>query len=109
MKREVITHNEIEGFHYYPDAPDFCAYLGNKHRHVFVVRCHFEVSHNEREIEIIDRQREIAERVARQFGSPADFGGFSCEDIAEWLMVEFEDMVYCKVLEDGYGGAALSR
>lgn len=109
MKREVITHNEIEGFHRYPDAPAFCAYLANRHRHVFVVRCHFTVSCNEREIEIIDRQREISEAIGRQFGQPAEFGCFSCEDIAEFLMGEFDDMSYCKVLEDGYGGAALSR
>lgn len=109
MKREVITHNEIEGFHRYPDAPAFCLYLKNKHRHIFVVRCRFEVEHNERQIEIIDQQREIAEVVARHFGSPADFGDMSCEAIAEFLMVEFGEMSCCKVLEDGYGGAALSR
>lgn len=109
MKRQVITHNEIEGFHRYPDAPDFCVYLGSRHRHVFVVECGFTVSHNGREIEIIDQQRKIAEAVKDSFGSPAEFGDFSCEDIAEWLMVRFSDMVYCNVLEDGYGGASLSR
>ena len=109
IKRQVITHNEIEGFHYYPDAPAFCAYLGNKHRHNFVIECGFNVSHNEREIEIIDQQKRIAKSVEVQFGRPADFGGFSCEDIAEWLLEKFDDMDYCKVLEDGYGGAALSR
>ena len=109
MKRQVITHNEIEGFHRYPDAPEFCDYLSNAHRHNFVIRCRFGVSHNEREIEIIDQQRKIAVAIEEQFGRPAEFGDMSCEAIAEYLMRVFDGMESCEVLEDGYGGAALSR
>lgn len=54
MKRYVLTHNEVEGFHYYPCAPEECNFLSSIHRHVFVIDCTFEVAHNEREIEMID-------------------------------------------------------
>lgn len=50
MKREVITYNEIQGFHCWPDASRNVAYLASQHRHMFVIRCRAEVSHNEREI-----------------------------------------------------------
>lgn len=109
MKRQVITHNEIEGFHYYPDAPDFCAYLAQEHRHIFVIECGFNVSHNEREIEINHTQHEIADLIKARFDQPAIFGAMSCEAIAEFMLDSFGNMDYCKVLEDGYGGATLTR
>lgn len=109
MKRKVITYNAIEGFHRYPDAPAFCGYLVNLHRHIFVIECRFKVSHNEREIEINDQQQKIGQAIEDKFGRPANFGGVSCESIAEWLLVRFPNMDSCKVLEDGYGGAELSR
>lgn len=108
MKRLVITHNVIEGFHNYPEAPDFCDYLRSRHRHNFVVECHFEVSNNDREIEINQQQLEIS-AFFEEFGRPAEFGSMSCESIAESILERFENAVYCKVLEDNYGGAALSR
>ena len=33
----------------------------------------------------------------------------SCESIAEWLLNELPELSYVEVLEDGYGGAALTR
>lgn len=109
MKREVITYNAIEGFHRYPDAPGFCDFLGKRHRHVFVIRCRFEVTHNEREIEIIEQQRKIDNAIGIRFGKPAEFGDLSCESIAEFLIDSFDNIVEVEVLEDGYGGASLSR
>lgn len=109
MKRYVDTYNAIEGFHYYPNAPKFCAYLGFKHRHIFVIRCQFEVTHNEREIEINEMQHKIEETLHKWYGKPCDFDGLSCESIANNLMQEFDFMYSCQVLEDGYGGATLTR
>ena len=109
MKRFILTHNEVEGFHQYPNAPANCDYLSDKHRHIFVIDCSFEVAHNEREIEIITQQRLIYDFLVMQFGRPAQFGNMSCESIAENLLEAFPEMSSCTVREDGYGGAALTR
>lgn len=108
MRRIVDTYNCVEGFHHYPDAPEKCAYLADIHRHMFVIRCGFEVSHNNREIEINTQQNLISDFLARKYGTPCQFGAMSCEDIAECIIGEF-DCVSCQVLEDNYGGATLSR
>lgn len=109
MTRTIITHNEIIGFHCYPQAPEWCSYLKNKHRHVFVIECHFTVSHNEREIEINEQQKQISQIFLNAFGSPCEFGDMSCESIAEWILNAFVNATEVKVLEDGYGGASLTR
>lgn len=109
MKREIITYNEIQGFHKYPDAPDGVGYLSNEHRHVFVIRCRAEVSHNEREIEINTEQDKIEKFLCGGFGYPCKFNDMSCESIAEWLLNKLPELCYVEVLEDGYGGAALTR
>lgn len=108
MKRYILTHNEIEGFHYYPNAPKECEFLAFKHRHIFVIDCSFEVSHNEREIEIITKQQEIEKTLKMQFGSPCDFIDNSCESIAEWIINKFKANSVT-VKEDGYGGSTLTR
>lgn len=109
MKREVLTYNEIQGFHKYPDAPDSVGYLSYKHRHIFVIKGRASVTHNEREIEIITLQNQIEEAIKKEYGSPSDFNDMSCESIAEWLLNKFTCLSSVEVLEDGYGGAALTR
>ena len=109
MKREIITYNEIQGFHQYPDASVSVGYLSNKHRHVFVIRCRAQVTHNEREIEIITEQDKIEKTLKEDFGYPCKFGAMSCESIAQHLLEKLPELNYVEVLEDGYGGAALTR
>lgn len=109
MKRFVETYNCIEGFHFYPDAPDFCGYLSARHRHLFIIRCTFEVQHNNRDIEINTAQNDIERFLEDEFGKPCEFNGMSCEAIAESLLGRYARMVKCQVLEDGYGGATLTR
>lgn len=109
MKRKVLTYNAIEGFHRYPNAPEFCAYLSARHRHIFVIRCEFEVFHNEREIEINEQQHVIEKMLTKRFGSPCEFGDMSCETIAELIMKEYKSCTKAEVKEDDYGGASLSR
>ena len=109
MKKFVNTYNCIEGFHYYQNAPTFCKYLSSRHRHLFVIRCLFKVTHNEREIEINNMQNKIEKTLHDWYGTPCEFDGLSCESIANNLLLEFEDMEECTVLEDGYGGATLTR
>ena len=109
MKRQVITYNAIQGFHRWPDAPSSVEYLSYVHRHIFIIRCKAGVSHNEREIEINTEQDRIEKALHEAFGSPCMFGSMSCESIAEWLLGQFPELNNVEVLEDGFGGASLTR
>lgn len=110
----IITHNEIIGSHYWKDAPVQYAYLRNLHRHVFTIRCKFEVSHEDRDIEINHTQDIIQDAIEAEFGEGADIGaginfeGMSCEQIAQWCINEF-NCIECEVLEDGLGGAYVRK
>lgn len=109
MIKKVITYNQVIGFHSYPDAPKSCVYLSARHRHVFVIRCKFLVSHNNREVEINTMNKEIEDALLNEFGSPCEFGSYSCEDIAQWLLNRFSSMNEVEVLEDNFGGATIQR
>ncbi|MDR2039210.1 MAG: hypothetical protein LBQ60_14910 [Bacteroidales bacterium] len=101
----AITKNRIEGFHYYPEASGNVSFLRYSHRHIFHVECGFGVTGANREIEIFTRQFQIAEYFAHIYGVPAQFGGMSCEMIAQSLFKAFKECSYVKITEDGEGGA----
>ena len=105
----IETHNAIEGFHNWPGAPEQFAFLKSRHRHIFEIRCRFEVHNKEREKEVIFQQTKIADFLYREFGNPCEFNGMSCESIAELIMNSFCDCCSVTVLEDGYGGATFTR
>ena len=107
----VETYNLVEGYHKWAAAPSAYAYLRNMHRHMFEIRCRFKVHKEDRDLEINDLQTKIAEALIMEFGVPMQLENRSCEHLAHWLLEEFADMgmVQATVLEDGYGGATLSR
>ncbi|MBQ0035113.1 MAG: hypothetical protein KBS77_07445 [Bacteroidales bacterium] len=105
----VNTYNIIEGFHRWADAPDDCAYLRARHRHMFTIRCAFKVTDENREIEINKCQNEIESFLGNLFGIPMELGGMSCEHLAHVLMNEYGNLSEVTILEDNYGGATLSR
>lgn len=109
MKKRVITHNLIEGYHCYPGAPKEVSFLSNRHRHIFVIRCAFEVIDSNREIEIFMQQKKIDEFIISNYGKPAEFYSLSCEMIAEIIINNFNNCVEVEVLEDGFGGAIIQR
>lgn len=109
MKKYVITYNEIDGTHYWKDAPPIVGYLSNEHRHIFHIRCEFVVKGLDREIEIILQQHAVENFLKEKHGNPALFGMMSCEMIAEEIMQFFPKCKMCEVLEDGYGGAKLVK
>lgn len=108
---KVNTFNAIEGFHYWEGATPDVAYLASRHRHIFEIRCSFAVTHEDRQIEINMQQNKIERYLHELYGTPCEFKGMSCEMIAAQLMTHFrgENIVECQVLEDGYGGATLTR
>lgn len=109
MKTQVITHNRVSGYHYWPDAPPEVTFLRNKHRHVFEIRCFLAVEDLDREREIFLEQERLKKYLRDVYGEePCDFGAFSCEMIARDVMKAMNaDSV--EVLEDGFGGAKVTR
>ncbi|MFA6911333.1 MAG: hypothetical protein WCQ59_09455 [Candidatus Cloacimonadaceae bacterium] len=109
LKKRVVTHNSIEGYHHYPDPPKEVSFLQYPHRHLFEIRCQFEVSDSNREVEIFIQQSAIDMIIRKHFGKPAEFGHMSCEMIGEWILNEIDNCVEVEVLEDGHGGAIIQR
>lgn len=104
LNTTVETYNEIIGYHCWKNAPDEVAFLRNPHRHRFEIRCWFEVSDDDREIEIFMQERKIKTFLVGKFGEEMNLGYLSCEMLAKMLINEFK-CVSCQVLEDGKGGA----
>lgn len=107
MKAQVITQFEIAGFHSYKDAPEKVEFLKNKHRHTFKIKCGYEVSNLDREVEIFIASDQIKFYLTESFGSPCQFGNMSCEMIAKEIL-EFgknDGMIWSEVWEEETGGA----
>lgn len=112
MKIFVKTYNEIPGVHFWKDAPAYLYFLSRPHRHIFHIITTFSVSHEDREVEIIETQKGIEDFIRSAFGEyqtgEIDFGNMSCEMIATMIVTEF-GAYKCEVLEDGKGGAIVVR
>ena len=111
MKSNIIINLSVEGVHCWPECPiEEVSFLKNPHRHVFQIECKKEVSHLDRDIEIIRLKRQVQYYLLNKYGigdfnaEGCDFGRMSCEQIAVELLGKFE-LNYCKVLEDGENGA----
>lgn len=108
----VIVRLQFEGFHHYPQAPAEVAFLKYPHRHMFHIRAEIEVTHTDRDLEII-----MVKRRLHNYLTETNFGRGSCEEIAnnlqEFLKVEYplpdsytrNRVVHVEVLEDGENGA----
>lgn len=104
----IIVNLRIEGFHNWPDAFDEVDYLRHRHRHMFHICCKKRVTHDDRDIEIIQFRKQINAYLVLKYTSrdtlSCEFGSMSCEMIAAEL-VEYFNLQYCSVLEDGENGA----
>ena len=100
----VLTNIDVEGLHFYPDAPDEVYFLKSPHRHIFNIQAEFVVTDLDREIEIFMREAEIKTYLHLKYGTPCIFMNMSCEMIALDILNEFKAHRVI-VLEDGKGGA----
>ena len=110
MKKQVVLDFDIVGFHKWDEAIEEVNYLANKHRHLFQTRIHIDVSHNDREKEIFIETDKAIFYLTESYGTPCNFEGMSCEDIAQDLLEYGMEDGYVKVevYEDGKGGAIVS-
>lgn len=104
VKARIVVTLIIEGIHNYPKASGNENYLRFPHRHLFKIICTKDVSHLDRDIEIIDFKHLIKAYIDEKYKVPANFGELSCEMIALELATQFK-CSRCIVLEDGENGA----
>lgn len=105
MKKNIIVNLQFEGIHNWPDCPiDEVSFLKYPHRHIFYICGKKEVTHNDRDIEIIQLKRQMSDHLKYEIDS--DLGSTSCESLAERLLNDF-DLDYCSVLEDNENGAEI--
>lgn len=110
MKAEVIINFDIEGFHFYSEAPSQVDFLKHNHRHLFNIQLGYDVTDLDREKEIFIQTDFIRDYLIESFGFPCQFDGMSCEMIAKELLEFTQDDggIWCQVLEDNKGGAKVS-
>lgn len=103
MKTNIIVNLQYEATHYWEGCNiEEVMYLKNPHRHIFHICCKKEVTHDDRDIEIIMFKQIILKYLHSNF--KGNFGGMSCEMIAKKLFEVF-GLNYCSVLEDNESGA----
>ena len=111
INKQIVIKFTIEGIHCWDTCNiEEVGYLKLMHRHLFYITITKNVSHNDRDIEIIKFKREVIEYLNKKYYSQeykcCNFERMSCEDIAEQILFIFNsDSV--KVLEDNENGALL--
>lgn len=107
IERFIKIKTQIEGIHSWKDCSlkdvDFLKY---PHRHIFYITAIKKVNHNNREIEIITLKREIDNYLNQIQDKNKSFGNWSCEMIAEKLLIKF-NLYECEVLEDNENGGVI--
>ena len=111
MTVNVIINTQVEGLHNWPGCDiKEVEFLKYPHRHIFHICCKKEVTHDDRDVEIIMLKKRINNFIDENYRELhtdfIDFGSMSCEMIARELLEEF-NLNYCSVLEDGENGAEI--
>lgn len=99
MCTQIGVKLQVEGFHFWPNAPESVRFLQDNHRHTFHFECLKKVNHDDRDIEFILFKRLIEGYLVHTYGKPCQFGPMSCEMIAKELIKEFQ-LTSCRVSED---------
>jgi|TARA_R110000764_G_scaffold1012_2_gene3796 hypothetical protein len=103
MRTNIIVNLQHEAVHQWTDCKlEGVEFLAFPHRHIFHICCKKEVTHDDRDIEIILLKRKVNSFLDEMY--PKTFGDMSCEMIAKELLNVFE-LNYCSVLEDNENGA----
>lgn len=109
----IIINTQVEGTHNWPACPfEEVDFLRHPHRHIFNICAKKEVTHDDRDIEIIMLKRQINDYLTNAYYNSKpnthEFGARSCEMLAKELLIEF-NLDYCSVLEDGENGAEIFK
>ena len=112
-KIKIVVKFTVEGLHKWKDCNiEEVMYLKNLHRHLFYIRLEKEVSHNDRDIEIIKFKKSIIDYLNYKWYDDKYkclmFNNMSCENIAEHLYYKFLASSV-EVLEDNENGAIITK
>ena len=111
----VFATCQVEGIHYWPDAPAEVGFLKYPHRHMFHVKLSISVDGDNRELEFIKVKRWLTSTCIGIIGESVDKPVTkSCEMFAKEIIdeadVEFMSRKFiCEVSEDGENGAVISN
>lgn len=112
MSTSIWVTTQFRGFHCWPTAPDEVGYLRSLHRHVFNVKVHVAVSHDDRDVEFHLFQKQLEKIIAEQLIGSEDHS-LSCEGMARIIMHELQKqdvrVSQVEVDEDGECGAIITR
>ena len=110
----VIVSLRVQGVHQWEECNlHDVKFLKFPHRHEFHIKATKEVSHGDRQVEIIRLKNQMLHFLHLEFGARSSanqlqFGGLSCEDIGDILVRQFA-LDSCEVLEDGENGALITK
>ena len=114
LATNVIVNLQYEAFHNWqgvkevlPDQPEL-HFLFDRHRHIFHIKAEKEVSHSDRDVEIIWFKRQIQDYLETTYGRPGELKSKSCEMLAEEILKQF-DCKSVEVLEDNENGAKVYK
>ena len=111
--REVSASIDVNALHNWSSPPERRDYLRHPHMHTFHISMSVPVTHNDRQIELHDLRDELTDTVRHLAANPdadvLDFGGMSCEDIAQKILDRHVLASMVSVHEDPSVGVMLSR
>jgi len=114
MTTNIIVKLNYEALHTWPGVinvlPDqpWIHMLKDKHRHLFSITLEKQVTHSDRDVEIILFKQQVLRKLEAAYGRPGDLGSMSCEMLAEQLLKE-HDCESVEVLEDNENGAKVYK
>jgi len=114
MTTNIIVKLQYEALHNWPGVVNvlpnspWIHMLKDKHRHIFYIALEKQVTHSDRDVEIILFKQEVIQKLESSFGRPGDLGPMSCEMLAEFLLKEY-DCSSVEVLEDNENGAKVYK
>ncbi len=112
MKMCIVITLQVEGIHRWAACPiPEVSFLKNFHRHIFHINMVKEVSHDDRDVEIIQLKRAVLKDLNEKFYNEDEnclfLDDWSCERLCAYLIEKFGCIVV-KVLEDNENGAMVS-
>lgn len=112
ISTEVYCTLQVEGVHHWPGCDiKEVMYLERFHRHVFHIKAHKAVGHDDRDVEFIVLKHKLLSYFYDGFFDSKlklfNFGSMSCEMIAKELIAKF-NLSKCEVSEDGENGAIVT-
>jgi hypothetical protein len=114
MTTNIIVKLQYEALHNWPGVVEMLPgwpwihMLKDKHRHIFHITLEKQVTHSDRDVEIILFKQAVTKKLEAMFGRPGDLGAMSCEMLAEHLLKEY-DCNSVEVLEDNENGAKVYK